>query len=603
MRAVRLSLQRAHKKEQFDLYFPTIEEDRPLTHAERQQLKNASLPRWLANPLVVHNEDVPDVSESTELQSLGLRPKLVERCAKAGITSLFAVQRAVIPLLLQPCPPSRLANASARRVTRHAGDLLVSAPTGSGKTLTYVLPIVDALTDRVVTRLRAVVILPTRDLVMQVKDTFLDMVKGTSLTVGYATGGGNRSLRDEQALLIDHPEYLSGAEEGALLRSRIDILVSTPGRLMDHLEHTAGFSLADVQYLVIDEADRLLSESYNNWLDRVLDAVSKRPAEEPRAGLLVHPSAVLYPFAATPRVQKLLFSATLTRNSEKIASLRLHNPLYVAVTADKDVESRYTVPEKLKEYMVVCNTQGDKALQLLDLLFRYRGFFHRSQPKNKQAGEEQETGLARCLCFTRSVEHSRRLHQLIRLYLKQAGPKAGISESEVQEYSSELSQQQKRQVMTKFRNGEIRLVIASDVIARGIDLPNVKTVISYDPPVFIKQYIHRVGRTARAGQSGVAISLVATNEMYHFKEMMGKRGQAVRSYLTQVPRASVQNYETGMETALAELQELYKSSKSAGSRKAVRNGQSKHADADPMDVDAVDGAEQSADGGPADHSD
>lgn len=249
---------------------------------EVKLLKSMGIPEWLLQPTVVSPKD------SCGLDKAGLSSHLIERCQDVGLSSLFAgswgkmdthwiqqtdldptVQMAVIPVFLR-----RQALYDTRRVP---GDLCISAPTGSGKTLAYVLPIVDILSKRVVTRLRAVVVLPTRDLVTQVKETFDAFVKGTNLVV--AAASGQQSFAHEQSALVGSAgsEYPGG-------KSRVDILITTPGRLMDHLTSTPNFTLQHLRFLVIDEADRLLNQSYNDWLNQILHAT--RPEQRPHAPAL-----------------------------------------------------------------------------------------------------------------------------------------------------------------------------------------------------------------------------------------------------------------------------------------------------------------------------
>lgn len=246
---------------------------------EVKLLKSMGIPEWLLQPTVVSPKD------SCGLDKAGLSSHLIERCQDLGLSSLFAgifvqnysistdqtnrflllVQMAVIPVFLR-----RQALYDTRRVP---GDLCISAPTGSGKTLAYVLPIVDILSKRVVTRLRAVVVLPTRDLVTQVKETFDAFVKGTNLVV--AAASGQQSFAHEQNALVGNTENYPGG------KSRVDILITTPGRLMDHLTSTPNFTLQHLRFLVIDEADRLLNQSYNDWLNQIL--LATRPEQKPNA--------------------------------------------------------------------------------------------------------------------------------------------------------------------------------------------------------------------------------------------------------------------------------------------------------------------------------
>ncbi|KAJ1960147.1 ATP-dependent RNA helicase dbp6, partial [Dispira parvispora] len=220
------------------------------------------IPQWLVQPETIPSTTVVPVDSDTIPLSLKTRDK----CRKAGITEFFAVQAAVIPRLLH----------MARNVTtRHKlPDLCVSAPTGSGKTLAYVLPLVEKLQTRVVARLRAVVVVPTRDLAAQVKATFDQYTSDSALQVGLATG--QHTFAQEQKMLCDTdgPLLVGGA-------SLVDILVCTPGRLVDHLANTRNFTLQHLEFLVIDEADRLLHQNYSDWLPRVLEAVDTHTTTPP----------------------------------------------------------------------------------------------------------------------------------------------------------------------------------------------------------------------------------------------------------------------------------------------------------------------------------
>ncbi|KAI9144038.1 P-loop containing nucleoside triphosphate hydrolase protein [Paraphysoderma sedebokerense] len=566
---------------QYQLFFPSLADETKLSELERKELKKAGLPNWLANPILIPDEnndiefsnesqtDIDDQlntkkaagdSSTSSLQNYGLASFLIGRCTDSGIDRLFPVQKAVIPRLIRHSfspinPPKSLVYPP------HNGDILVSAPTGSGKTLAYVLPIVHSLSSRMVTRLRCLVILPTRDLVMQVKETFDLFVKGTNLKVAAAGGtSSGKGFRVEQESIVGEiitdnrdssgkREYLStvyggdalkGSEESRTLlggKSAVDILITTPGRLIEHLRSTPNFTLQHLQYLVIDEADRLLNQSYQDWLSHVLEACSVStlvscPENSHYSHDAIHTPSLLFsppphylPSRSINRVQKLLFSATLTRNPEKIASLRLHNPIYITVTSSQIDDSKYVLPKTLQEFVLPCSSTAEKPLMLLYLLYHYHSYLSRS---NSSAFEHSESGggLKATLCFTKSVESSRRLAKLVQLFIRQLNASSefdNIPVDSVAEYSSDLSQSQRKQIMKQFRNGDIKILISSDLISRGIDLPKVSTVINYDTPTYIKQYIHRVGRTARAGTTGVAITLLANHEAKFFKTMMTKR--------------------------------------------------------------------------------
>ncbi|CAO3673449.1 unnamed protein product [Umbelopsis ramanniana] len=504
------------------------------------QLKSMGIPYWLAHPTIIEQ------GQTTPLQEMkGLSKNLLERCRDQGIDEFFAVQTAVVPIFLK--------SPSLYDSRRPPGDLCVSAPTGSGKTLAYVIPIVQILSTRVVTRLRALVVLPTRDLVSQVRETFEAVTKGTGLKIATATG--HHSFAQEQAQIVDNlDDSLLGGS------SKIDILIATPGRLIDHLNATPNFSLQHLRFLVIDEADRLLNQSYQDWLTHILRATQPQkleqrlPADHLQRDSLnvpihdaIAPSYLESHFELpvsdidTPKmpcVQKLLFSATLTKNPAKIAGLHLTNPQYVAVRSEgqigKDDDGsgeKYTTPDTLKEYMIVCPSD-QKPMLVLHLLYNL----------NVKAA----------LCFTKSVESAHRLFMLITFFERARG-KQDDGKIVAAEYSSDLTQSARRSILKKFKQGEIRLLICSDLIGRGIDLDAVDTVISYDVPLYMKKYIHRVGRTARAGREGDAYTLVEQQEARHFKEMLRKSGHLSDVKNLKIPRPTLEPFVDDYKTALTEL--------------------------------------------------
>ncbi|KAL0084475.1 P-loop containing nucleoside triphosphate hydrolase protein [Phycomyces blakesleeanus] len=494
-------------------------------------LRSMGIPEWLLQPTVVSPE------ETCELDQAGLSARIIKRCGDFGLSSFFAVQMAVIPVFLR--------RQTLYDTRRAPGDLCISAPTGSGKTLAYVLPIVDILSKRVVTRLRALIILPTRDLVVQVKETFDAFVQGTDLKVGTATG--QQSFAHEQQSLVGMTKdsYPGGS-------SRVDILIATPGRLMDHLKDTPNFSLEHLRFLVIDEADRLLNQSFQDWLNQVLQATrpgdpSQEPLEFKTNTYGVPEADAIAPsylrshynlpktdldLTKAPAIQKLLFSATLTKDPAKIAGLHLTDPEYISVQVIGDDSTRpeYTTPAGLKEHMVVCNAD-QKPLMMIYLL--------------------HQVGITSGLCFTKSVESTQRLQLLIEAYEElNEGKKTRVAE-----YSSDLSVSQRKSLMKKFRAGEIDLMICSDLIGRGIDLDCVDTVISYDVPLFMDKYIHRVGRTARAGREGQAYTIVEKQEARHFKEILRDASHLSQVKTLRVEKEDLARYEENYKKALASLKD------------------------------------------------
>lgn len=220
--------------------------------------------------------EAPPAAE--EAEQWDLHPSLIAATRSSAIARFFPIQRRVVPAVLR---------ADARSATL-GGDVCITAPTGSGKTLAYALPILHALAGRRVVRLRALVLLPTRDLAQQVRRVFAQWAAGTDLRIGLAVG--RSSLAREQANLVEvaensplhagasaaepsawsllregfRPSATATAADGSeAARSRVDILIATPGRLADHLLHTPGFTLRHLRFLVVDEADRLLADRYS----------------------------------------------------------------------------------------------------------------------------------------------------------------------------------------------------------------------------------------------------------------------------------------------------------------------------------------------------
>ncbi|GAW07788.1 DEAD-domain-containing protein [Lentinula edodes] len=496
----------------------------------------------------------------------GLSEKMRKRLVDLGITELFAVQTSLLPFLL-PSDPMHRALYQPYNPPR---DVCVSAPTGSGKTLAYVVPIVEILSSRIVTRLRALVVLPTRDLVMQVRETFETISKGRGLKIGTATG--QHSFPHEQVQLVaDHSTSLRGGS------SKVDILICTPGRLIDHLKETPNFSLQHLRFLVVDEADRLLAQSFQDWLIQVLAATRppKNPLKHtlkdladttltPRSDTTPNPTPDalapaflhLLPYPDVPSFiterkaascQKLLFSATLTRDPGKIAALELRIPKYFIVQGSSPdeqedaildvVTEKFTMPDTLKEHMIICSAY-EKPLV----------FFHLVHAHD----------ITNALVFTKSAESTNRLVRLLNFFQNaRTSETSNYKNIVVQAYSSDLPTAERKAVLDKFKSQEIQILVCSDLISRGIDISHVSHVISYDSPVDMRKYVHRVGRTARAGREGDAWTLVEEQEARHFKLMMKDA-----HHLSEVKRLRIGEKQLApliphYETALSHLKDLY----------------------------------------------
>ncbi|KAK9268056.1 hypothetical protein L1049_010495 [Liquidambar formosana] len=410
---------------------------------------------WMRSPI--------DVSLFEECP-LNLLPCLDSRLEEAlqnmGISSLFPVQVAVWQETIGPGAFER--------------DLCINSPTGSGKTLAYALPIVQMLSTRSVKCLRALVVLPTRDLALQVKEVFAAIAPAVGLSVGLAVG--QSSIADEISELIRKPKLQAGISydpEDLMprLQSSVDILVATPGRLMDHINTTKGFTLEHLCYLVVDETDRLLREAYQSWLPTVLQLTCSNdeslfPCAKTCLPYTVGSLKTIRRYGVErgfkgksyPRLVKMVLSATLTQDPSKLVQLDLHHPLLLT-----SGQRRYMLPEKLESYKLICESKL-KPLYLVALL--------------------QNLGREKCIVFTSSVDSTHRLCTLLNFF--------GDLQIKIKEYSSLQRQSVRSKTLKAFREGKIQVLVSSDALTRGMDVEGVRNIINYDMPGIHKD-IHSSG--------------------------------------------------------------------------------------------------------------
>jgi ATP-dependent RNA helicase RhlE len=369
---------------------------------------------------------------------LGLDPLILRAVREAGYREPTPIQQQAIGPVL-------------------AGrDIVGCAQTGTGKTAAFALPILQRVDERAGDdpRLRALVLTPTRELAAQIGESFT--------TYG-------------RHLELWHAVIFGGVSEGAQLRELnkgIDILVATPGRLLD-LHGRGKLDLRSIEIFVLDEADRMLDQGFMPDVKRVIAALP-------------------------PKRQNLLFSATMPPEIRALADALLHDPVSVAVapegatTAD-NIEQRLYFVEK-----------SDKAKLLLELL---RG-----------------AGVTRTLVFSRTKHGANRVAQA----LQRAGlPAAAIHGNK--------SQNARTRALDAFKKGELRVLVATDLAARGIDIDAVSHVINYDLPNVPETYVHRIGRTARAGASGIAMSMCDHEEreyLVDIERLIGRHIERVEHALS-----------------------------------------------------------------------
>ncbi len=345
--------------------------------------------------------------------SLKLDPQILRALHSVGYKTPTPIQEKAIPMILE------------------GHDLMASAQTGTGKTAAFILPALNLLASPHPVKERGpriLVLTPTRELAAQVNEaarkygTFIK-AKTTSIV-----GGMPYPLQNK------------------LLSQPLDILIATPGRLLDHMER-GRINLSRLQMLILDEADRMLDMGFIPDVKKICAAINTKH-------------------------QTLLFSATLDGQISKIAKDLLHNPKTIEISHSKDKH------ENITQHMYFVDNLNHKNKLLEHLLI---------QPGVKQT-----------IIFTSTKRHA----DLLADELYNAGHKTGA-------LHGDMTQGARNRTLTKFRHGDISVLVATDVAARGIDVDGITHVINYDLPKFAEDYVHRIGRTGRAKKEGVAISFVA----------------------------------------------------------------------------------------------
>jgi len=351
--------------------------------------------------------------------SLGVCEELCQACKLLKWSSPTRIQQEAIPWALQ------------------GRDIIGLAETGSGKTGAFALPIVQRLLDDP-QRFFAVCLAPTRELCVQIGEQFEAIGSGIKLQTAVIVGG------------------LDMVTQGMALAKRPHVVVASPGRLVDHLENTKGFHLRTIKYLVMDEADRLLSMDFDEALDKILETV--------------------------PRDRNtFLFSATMTSKVSKLQRASLRRPVKVEVSTKHD-----TAKNLVQSYMFI--PYKFKQTYLAALIGHFQHYA--------------------VMVFVDTCLNSQKLSIMLR--------HLGYTTIALH---GQLSQAQRLGALSGFKAGETRILVATDVASRGLDIPSVDLVVNYDIPKNSKDYIHRVGRTARAGRSGRAVTLVSQYDIELFQRI------------------------------------------------------------------------------------
>jgi ATP-dependent RNA helicase RhlE len=353
-------------------------------------------------------------------KELGLSQALLNAIEQKGYTTPSPIQEKCIPVVLE------------------GKDVLASAQTGTGKTAGFALPMLQQLSQNPIKHnrpVRALVLTPTRELAAQVLEDVNDFGKAVDMRAAVIFGG------------------VSQVPQVKALRAGVDVLVATPGRLLDLIDQRL-LSLKNVEILVLDEADRMLDMGFLRDIKRIL---------------------ALLP----PKRQNLLFSATFSTDIRKLAESFLHHPVTVSATPAN------TTVEKIEQRTIRVDKDNKTALTI----------------KLISEGKWQQV-----LVFTRTKHGANRLSEKLQ--------KAGITSAAIH---GNKTQNARTAALAGFKTGKIRVLVATDIAARGLDIPLLPHVINYELPNIPEDYVHRIGRTGRAGATGEAISLVGGDEVDYVK--------------------------------------------------------------------------------------
>lgn len=376
---------------------------------------------------------------SMSFKNLGLSDELLNTIQKEGYSEATPVQERAIPLI------------------NKGMDILAGAQTGTGKTAAFALPILNRLqkSNSKKRKVRALILTPTRELAAQVNNSF--RTYGAALPFKTIEIFGGVSMRPQKSKL----------------KKGVDIVVATPGRLLDHLSQNT-IDLSGVEVFVLDEADRMLDMGFKRDIEKVIKQLPERR-------------------------QNLLFSATFPKEIQKLASRLLNSPKKIQVasensTAEKVKQTVYPVDQSRKRDLLIHSIKENNWFQVLVFI------------KTKRAADK----------LTRQLN------------------KKGILSDTIH---GNKTQAARSKALEGFKKGKVQVLVATDVAARGIDIDLLPVVINFNLPMVAEDYIHRIGRTARAGKEGEAISLVCAEEFNLLSDIE-------RLLKFRIPREDIEGFET-----------------------------------------------------------
>lgn len=395
-------------------------------------------------------EDAPPFDDNTSFYQMNLSRPMLKAIGSMNFIHPTPIQAATIPVAL-----------SGR-------DICGCAATGTGKTAAYMVPTLERLLFKPndgIPVTRVLVLVPTRELGVQVYEVSRKLAQfAQHIDIGLAVGG--LDLKAQETVLRKCP----------------DIVIATPGRLIDHIKNTPSFSLDSVEILVLDEADRMLDEYFQEQMTEIIKQCSRTR-------------------------QTILFSATMTDAVSDLATVSLNKPVKIFVDSNQDVAFNLR-----QEFVKIRkDREGDREPILAALVCR--------------------TFRDHAMVFVQTKKQAHRIHILL-----------GLLGVRVGELHGDMTQPQRLEALRRFKDEELDVLVATDVAARGLDIQGVKSVINFLLPATLEHYIHRVGRTARAGRSGVSVSLAGEAERKLVKQIVKKSRNPVKTRL--IPVEIIDKYRT-----------------------------------------------------------
>jgi ATP-dependent RNA helicase SrmB len=405
-------------------------------------------------------------------EELDLDTKLCRAVAEMGYSKPTSIQELVIPIAMD------------------GKDILASAPTGTGKTAAFLLPACQFLLDfprRDPGACRILILTPTRELAIQIYEQALEISRYIDIECGLITGGINYGTDRET------------------LNKNLDILVATPGRLLEHIE-TESLDCRDIECLILDEADRMLDMGFSSVVNQIADE-------------------------AKWRKQSMLFSATLEGPGiEKFASTLLDEPIRLDAVSSRKEQA------KILQWLHLADDANHKYKLLKHILLNQ---------------------VTTAVVFIKTRDRLNQLKQRLE-----------SDDIKVIYLQGEMPQDRRNDAMAKFKSGEVNILLATDVAARGIDVEDISHVINYDLPRTADVYVHRIGRTGRAGKKGTAISIAEAHDMRII--------QKIERYIEQgLKRRVIEELRPKNREARAPVKKKKPKLKTAKAKKRLKKKQSK----------------------------